>query len=296
MAVVTLFIFLIHTLKPHLEMWLVQILMIVRSNSLTLRRNAMTFNYRIPSAFMGATTLVLLLSGFKGISHSPFTTSHLVYSGLGASAQNVGWLGLPMPSPPVERQPAGSRDSMLCLLTPGNADESVTNLWSATPQFVWAEKFLEPGIHSSVARVVVVLPESQAVVWSQQVPTNLPPTSVTQTPWRVQQMAYNGDALQPGQIYEWFLLDRRNHPLESGAFQVMATAEQQAIGTALATLTQSLSAKQATPEDIAAEKAFYFAEQYLWSEALQVTFSVETPSPELVEFQHQLPNQICGRH
>ncbi|NJL46407.1 MAG: hypothetical protein HC929_01390 [Leptolyngbyaceae cyanobacterium SM2_5_2] len=129
----------------------------------------MTFNYRASSACMGATTLILLLSSFRGISHSPFTTSHLVSSGLGASAHNVAWLGLPMPNPPVERRPAGSRDGALCLMTPDNATETVTQIWHANPQLVWAEKFLEPNIQSSVDRVAVVLPASRAVVWSQRV-------------------------------------------------------------------------------------------------------------------------------
>ncbi len=255
----------------------------------------MTFNYRVPTAFMGATTLILLLSSFRGISHSPFTTSHLVYSGLGASAQNVAWLGLPMPNPPVERRPAGSRDGTPCLLTPANDDESPATLWSAHPQFVWAEKFLEPGVQSSVARVVVVLPDSQAVVWSQRVAPDHKSAPMPPSPWRVEQLAYDGDPLQPGQTYEWFLLDRRNRPLESGAFQVMAATEQQPITAALATLTQSLRAKGISPEDLTAEKAFYFAERRLWSDALQATFSVETPSPALEEFQHQLPEQICER-
>jgi len=253
----------------------------------------MTFNYRTPSAFMGATTLVLLLSSFKGISHSPFTTSHLVYSGLGRPTQNVAWLNLPMPNPPVERQPAGSRDGVLCLITPGNADNHNAKVWSAKPQFIWAEKFLEPGIESSVDRVVVVSSERQTVVWSQRVTTELKSAPMAQSPWRLEQVAYDGDALQPGHTYEWFLLNQRNYPLESGSFQVVPATEQQTIATELTTLTQTLKADGATAEDTAAEKAFYFAKQDLWSDTLQMAFTVENPSPLLVEFQHQLPDQIC---
>lgn len=254
----------------------------------------MTFNYKTPTAFIGATTLVLLLSGFKGISHNSLTTSHLVYSGLGASPQPAAWLSLPMPPPPVERKPAGSRDGLLCLITPSSTDGGVSHVWSPSPQFVWAEKFLDPGVRGSVEQIAVVLPDSQTVVWSQRVKDSDASTTTMPSPWRLEQLAYNGETLQPGQTYQWVALDRRQRPLDSGVFQVMPLAKQQAITAKLIALEETMANQGATAEEMAAEKAFYFAEQQLWSDAMQTAFSVQDPSQALAEFQSQLPSQLCA--
>jgi hypothetical protein len=253
----------------------------------------MTFNYKAPTAIMGATTLVLLLSGFKGISHSPVTPSHQVYSVHGALTQPVAWLSLPMPPPPTQEKPAGSRDGLLCLITPSRPDGSVSTVWSRSPQFVWAEKFLEPGVRGSVEQIAVVLPDSQTVVWSQRVKGRDASTTTPPSPWRLEQLAYNDAALQPGQTYQWVALDRRQRPLDSGVFQIMPLAEQQAITATLIALEEAMANQGATTEEIAAKKAFYFAEQQLWSDAMQVAFSVHDPSQGLAEFQSQLPDYLC---
>lgn len=253
----------------------------------------MTFNYKAPIAFMGATSLVLLLSGFKGISYDSLTTSHLVYSGLDASPPTADWLSLPMPSPPTEEKPAGSRDGLLCLITPSSNDGSISTVWSTSPQFVWAEKFLDPGVRGSVEQIAVVLPDSQTVVWSQRVTASDASATTTPSPWRLDRLDYNDAALQPGQTYQWVALDRRQRPLDSGVFQVMPLAEQQAISAKLIALEETMANQGATAEAIAAEKAFYFAEQQLWSDAVQVAFSVNDPSQVLAEFQSQLPDQLC---
>ncbi|PSN16135.1 hypothetical protein C7293_04160 [filamentous cyanobacterium CCT1] len=254
----------------------------------------MTFTYKAPTAFMGATTLVLLLSGFKGISHNSLTTSHLVYSGLGASTETVAWFNIPLPPPPDEPKPAGSREGLLCLLTPSSTDGSVSTVWSNSPQFVWAEKFLDPDVRGSVDQIAVVLPNSQTVVWSQRVTDGEASTTTTSSAWRLEQLAYNGEALQPGQTYQWVTLDRRQRPLESGVFQVMPLAKQQAITAKLIALEETMANHGATAEEIAAEKALYFAEQHLWTDAVQTAFSVEDPSHGLAKFQSQLPERRCA--
>ena len=254
----------------------------------------MTFNYKAPTAFMGATTLVLLLSGFKGISHNSLPPSHLVYSGLGAPTETIAWFNLPLPPPPEEPKPAGSRDPLLCLVTPSSTDGSISTVWSTSPHFVWAEKFLDPEVRGSVEQIAVVLPDSQTVVWSQRVKDSDASTTTTPSPWRLEQLAYNDEALQPGQTYQWVALDRRQRPLASGVFQVMPLAKQQAITAKLIALEETMANQGATTEDIAAEKAFYFAEQQLWSDAMQTAFSVQDPSQALAEFQRQLPSQLCA--
>jgi Domain of Unknown Function (DUF928) len=287
------FCFVVCTVRSHALIWRDHILTIVRAIAPHLRRQDMTFNYKAPTAFMGA-TLVLLLSGFKGISYNSLTTSHLVYSGLGASPQPTAWLSLPMPPPPGERKPAGSRDGLLCLLTPSSTDGGVSTVWSTSPQFVWAEKFLDPGVRGSVEQIAVVLPDSQTVVWSQRVTEGETSTTPTPSAWRLEQLAYSGKALQPGQTYQWVALDRRQRPLDSGVFQVMPLAQQQAITTRLIALEETMANQGATAEEIAAEKALYFAEQQLWSDAVQTAFSVKDPSQGLAEFQSQLPEQLCA--
>lgn len=254
----------------------------------------MTFNYKAPTAVVGATTLVLLLSGFKGISHNSLTTSQIAYSGIGAPTETTAWFNLPLPPPPVERKPAGSRDGLLCLVTPSSTDGSVSTVWSTSPQFVWAEKFLEPGVRGSVVQIAVVLPGSQTVVWSQPVTAGDVSATTASSTWRLEQLDYSTAALQPGQTYQWVALDRHLRPLDSGVFQVMPLVQQQAIAAELSELETAMANRGATAEDIAAEKALYFAQQQLWSDAMQVAFAVDDPSQALVEFQRQLPDRLCA--
>lgn len=294
MAIYSFFYFVVCTVKLHSLIWRDRILIIVRAIAHYLRRQDMAFNCKAPTAVMSATTLVLLLSGFQGISHNSLTTSHLVYSGLGASPQTAAWFRLPMPSPPVERRPAGSRDGQLCLVTPSSTDGRVSTVWNSNPQFVWAEKFLEPGIRGSVEQIAVVLPDSKTVVWSQSVTAGNTLATTIPSDWRLEQLTYKDTALQPGQTYQWVALDRHQRPLDSGVFQVMPLAKQQAISAKLIALEEAMANQGATAEDIAAEKAFYFAEQQLWSDALQVAFSVKDPSQALAEFQRELTERLCA--
>lgn len=294
MAIHSVFCFVVCTVKFHALIWRDPILTIVRAIAHHLRRQDMTFNYKAPTAFLGATTLVLLLSGFKGISHNTLTASHLVYSSLGASTETVAWFNVPLPPPPNEPKPAGSRDGRLCLITPSSTDGSVSTVWSTSPQFVWAEKFLEPGIRGSVDQIAVVSPDSQTIVWSQQVTADKTSATTTPSAWRLEQLDYNDAALQPGQTYQWVALDRHLRSLDSGIFQVMPLAKQQAIAAELIALEEAMANRGATVEAIAAEKAFYFAQQQLWSDAMQVAFSVQDPSQVLAEFQSQLAEQRCA--
>ncbi|MBE9138589.1 hypothetical protein IQ254_15555 [Nodosilinea sp. LEGE 07088] len=253
----------------------------------------MAFDYKVPTAFMGATTLVLLLSGFKGINSNHLTTTHLVYAGLRASPESA-WLGLPLPPPPEDPKPATSRDPLLCLITPSSTDKSVSEVWSSAPYFVWAEKFLAPEIRSSVARIAIVLPSSQTVVWSQRLPIDRESITTPASPWRLQQLAYDGVALEAEQIYVWHLLDSHDRSLGSGSFRVMALAEQRAITAELASVEEDMANQSATAAEIAAAKVQYFADRQMWADAMQMSFSVEAPSTLLVKFQSQIPNRVCG--
>lgn len=170
----------------------------------------MKFHYPAPTALMGATTLILLLSGFRGISQDHITTSHLIYPSLGAPTETPAGASLPLPPPPEAPKPATSRDGWQCLLSfaPGNGGER--EVWHTQPDFVWAEKFLEPGIHSRVDRVVVVLADRQTVVWNQRVTPSqgsIAPAGSTDTapsPWQLSRVINPGPALQPGQTYTWY--------------------------------------------------------------------------------------------
>ncbi|NJL46408.1 MAG: hypothetical protein HC929_01395 [Leptolyngbyaceae cyanobacterium SM2_5_2] len=70
-------------------------------------------------------------------------------------------------------------------------------------------------------------------------------------------MTYDGDALQPGQTYAWYLLNKRNRPLAVGSFQIMPATEQQTIRAELTALTPTLRANNATAEGVAAEKSLF---------------------------------------
>jgi hypothetical protein len=252
------------------------------------------FNGKKSPRFISVSALFILLTGFKGGMPSALLNADLVPLEPGQSAPKIAWKSLPLPPPPVERREGGSRDGLLCLLTPGNADGRLQQMWHGSPQFVWAEKFLEPDVKSSIETILVVQPHSQRVVWTQtltEIDNSL--ATAVPSPWRLEQVDALAATLQPGQTYEWIALDRRHNQLASGVFQIMPAAQQATISADLTGLEKELSAKGASAEQMAFEKATYFTERQLWSDALQVIYSVEDPSQPLMDLWLQIPEHVC---
>jgi hypothetical protein len=73
----------------------------------------------------------------------------------------------------------------------------------------------------------------------------------------------------------------------------MEETERDRISQELSQLEQDWQERGASAEEIAWQRATYFAQQRLWSDALREIYSVETPSPELGEAMGDIANLIC---
>lgn len=236
--------------------------------------------------------LALLISSCNGaLSNLPAWLAPPADSRAG---QEVAWARLRIPRSPRDELPRGTRPIGLCSITPMSLEATQAQIWSDRPLLIWAEPYLGAGVQGSVKAVDLHQSDNPAPLWSQSTAL-LDSTADGPSPstWQLEQVAYAAMPLDPGQSYTWVLYDGQNRPLESGDFQLMAADQRQAIAAELATLEADLTADGATAEAIAFAKASYFAEQNLWSDALQVVFAVENPSPSLVEFQNQVLTQMC---
>jgi hypothetical protein len=140
-----------------------------------------------------------------------------------------------------------------------------------------------------IDRIAVRLPDSEEMLWEQQVRRA-----------RGGRVMYDGEALQPGQTYEWVLTSAPNPASDQSenkptivSFKVMEESERDRISQELSQLEQDLQERGASTEEIAWQRATYFAQQRLWSDALREIYSVETPSPELGEAMQDIANLIC---
>jgi hypothetical protein len=246
------------------------------------------------STMLGATALISLLVGCNGASQSsdfpPIGSNRI------SGDQLLAWADLPLPPFPGSEGDGGTRDGLLCLITPGYASENGSEIWSDRPLLVWSEQFVGPNVASSVATIAVLSVDEQTELWSQSAKSQRGAASneSESARWTLQEIVYGGEALGPGKVYAWVVRDGLNRRITSAQFQVMTVEQQQAIATDLAELEQELTAKDATVEEIALAKADYFASQELWSDMLQVVFAVEDPSQDLVDFRNQIPEQVCS--
>lgn len=144
--------------------------------------------------------------------------------------------------------------------------------WSDRPLFVW---------QGEIGKIEVRSGNFENVLWQQTVAA------------ADNQAAYAGEALQPGQIYIWAIFNRQNNLMLTVPFKVMEAQERERVQLELQSLEQDLKGNGAAAEDIALQRANYFAQQQLWSDALQEVYSVENPSPALQQMRQDLAKQLC---
>ncbi len=173
--------------------------------------------------------------------------------------------------PPLPPRGGGTRGPM-CAISPRSMSANGAIL-SDRPLFVWRGEAGEIELRSL---------GSNKALWRQ---------SVTADTRRIK---YEGEALQPGQKYNW-IINRNNHPLSVVLFQVMDAEKRDRINRRLESLEGELKAKGASAEEIAMYRARYFTQQRLWSDVLQEVYSVENPSTELVELLETIPKEVCPR-
>lgn len=172
---------------------------------------------------------------------------------------NITWtILLSQAAPPAGNPPGGSRGpgNGIVPLVPGVMSAEI---WSNRPLFLW----------QGTARQIELIAANGNLVWSQRLAESARHCFYTDTP------------LASG-AYEWMLYSPAKVAVTKIAFRVMQPEQQSEIKADLAALEAQLSG--ASLEQIALQKANYFAEKQLWSDVFREAFSVVNPSEELATF------------
>jgi hypothetical protein len=156
-------------------------------------------------------------------------------------------------------------------------------IWNPRPLFAWQGqvKSLEVRPYSLEHSF-----DRQPILWQQ----TLGP--------EVRQVSYDGPPLQPGQKYDWQIIDAAGIPRRY-TFAIMSVSEQQQITHNLKTLLQQLRAASATPTQIASTRAQFFAEQQLWSDAVQEMYNYTVQSnisSAAIPANQDIAQYFCAGH
>ncbi|MBD3884704.1 DUF928 domain-containing protein [Phormidium tenue FACHB-886] len=168
------------------------------------------------------------------------------------------------------RSPGLSRSGGFCPISPGLVETDT--IWSDRPLFIW---------QGAVEQIQLRVLGGQDILWRQ-----------TLNPQQ-HSVVYSGPALLPGQIYQWELLGQSNANV-SFVFQVMELDQRVPIAAQIQEIEAEASADRASKEGIAMEQAQYFANQNLWSDALQVLYSIDPPSPKITQAIQQIEVSLCS--
>jgi hypothetical protein len=168
-----------------------------------------------------------------------------------------------------DEPPLGSR-GVICPISPGLLGDTDV-VWSDRPIFLW---------QGHATQIALRTLTGQETLWQQ---------ALTETN---QSATYSGAPLQPGQLYEWELVDGTDS--RDYVFQVMEPSDRDRISGELQTLETRLKDSGASEEAIAIEQARYFAQQGLWSDAMQTLQSVDAPSAELTQTVAEMTRYLCG--
>jgi hypothetical protein len=154
-----------------------------------------------------------------------------------------------------QEPPLASR-SRLCPITPGLLGDSYI-IWNHRPLFAWQGEVKSIEVRPySIEQPF----DSQPILWQKTLNSE------------VRQVSYDGPPLQPGQKYDWQIVDAAGIPRRY-SFALMTAQEQQHLASHLSHRLQQLQAARATPIQIATARAQFFAEQQLWSDAMQEMYS-----------------------
>lgn len=171
-----------------------------------------------------------------------------------------------VPPPPDPLQPKGSRGDKVYAIAPSEI-EGLNVIWRDRPLLIW---------EGAIALIEIIDAETDELLWSQLVsPEN-------------RCVAYTGQPLQPGRSYEWRLCDQFDAVAHLVSFRVLEAEDRERIAAELAAIEAAAKTGGATPEDIALQRAAYFAEQELWADLLQEAFFVENASTDLMMLRQML--------
>ncbi len=193
-----------------------------------------------------------------------------------------------------ERRPRGEggRRGGLCAVSPGS-DRLQNNytIWNDRPLFVW-----QADGDMVVHRLRVFQVDTEELMGEQ----SLRPTD--------QSARYGGKPLQPGKVYSWELqfsrkvrsdqptvlktpvLETVNHN-----FQIMDNPRRKQIEMDLDLMMLNLQNIKANSDTIAIHNAQHFVNEGLLSDALQVLYAIDRPSPRITEMLKTLLKDVCSR-
>jgi hypothetical protein len=173
--------------------------------------------------------------------------------------------------PPINPRKGGSRPyiAVPCMISP-DAPNNIRIVWSDRPTFIW---------QGNAQTVAVKSVKSEQILWSETVD-------------KIQHITYTGEALQPGQTYQWKVISG-GIVLKFVNFKIMGSQQRDRITVELQALEKQLQAEGADSEAITLAKANYFAQNQLWSDFLQQMYSVNTFTPELESLRTQISQKLC---
>ena len=177
----------------------------------------------------------------------------------------------------------GSRSAFYCMISPGLL-ETVNIIWGDRPLFIWK------GTPSTV-ELRVYYPfnpeEEEKILWQQFISPELGKSSIIQIP-------YQGQPLEPGKIYDWEIINHDANIRLRRSFQIMENTPKNAISKDLSTLEQDLRKAKKGLNDITVEKAYYFAQQELWSDMFYYLYSASHRSEEFSRKLDDSVQAVCG--
>jgi len=176
------------------------------------------------------------------------------------------------PRDPGRTGRGGSRVPDLCWITP------TEKVWNTRPVFVWQGE----------TRLIGVRAEGEeTALWS---------VSVDREATRQASVRYvveSPTSLKPGQ-YEWLFFDPTTRSLRIRVpFQVMDGKERAATTAGLAKLNANLKTAGSNGEEIALQRAKFFAKHGLWSDAMQEVYAVKKPSAQLQQVAQEIEKETC---
>ena len=177
-----------------------------------------------------------------------------------------------------QKQKLGSRG--VCLVSPGILEKETNIIWHNQPLFVWQ------GNSSKVEIRLYTADNPRKPIWRQQVTQN-------SSELTLQQIYYTGKPLELGKIFDWEIFDDNDKSKEKRSFQIMDIEQYNLINEELTNLEKQFKQQQLTEAEITMEKANYFSERGLFSDAISELSSLDNLSPEIEQKIQDSLNQFC---
>lgn len=105
-------------------------------------------------------------------------------------------------------------------------------------------------------------------------------------------VVYDGVPLQPGSLYRWVLMHLATSDFIA-TFMVMEQQEREALATELEREEERWTAAGLTEQEQAVERATFFGDRRLWSDALQ-ELHVVRDSPDVDTMIREISVYLCG--